>query len=288
MKNTKKIITIIVGKRSNLSLNLHKRINDSVVVSSSELIDSLEQLMKFRKNRINVIFNNFQPSKNLNSFIDPDRYIELSISLTVKVLMFLIHNRLEINQVIYTSSCSVYGNSTKREGYLGLEPIGIPSSLKYLNENFLREICHNHKINLKVARIFNMFGGIDNFSVISRIINCYKNKIPLNVNNHGKSLRDYIHINDVVNIYQKIIDDPSIKFETIDIGSGNSKSLFTILNHLSFHGYNIDTKNSQSNEVNFSQADVSNAKKVVDVSTFIDVKDFLLDELKNVDGKNNN
>ena len=133
-----------------------------------------------------------------------------------------------------------------------------------------------------------MFGGIDNFSVISRIINCYKNKIPLNVNNHGKSLRDYIHINDVVNIYQKIIDDPSIKFETIDIGSGNSKSLFTILNHLSFHGYNIDTKNSQSNEVNFSQADVSNAKKVVDVSTFIDVKDFLLDELKNVDGKNNN
>ena len=113
MKNTDKILTIIIGERSNLSDNLTKRLKFSEVFSSASLIESLFQLKKFRKQKVNVIFNNFQPSTQLSSFVDSSKYIELSISLTLRVLTYLIENEVIFNQVIYTSSCSVYGDSTK-------------------------------------------------------------------------------------------------------------------------------------------------------------------------------
>jgi nucleoside-diphosphate-sugar epimerase len=287
MQKTDKLVTIIIGERSNLSSSLANRCIHSEVFSSSALLQSLGQLSKFKKNKINVIFNNFQPSNQLSSFLDPSKYIELSISLTIKVLMYLIENEVKINQVIYTSSCSVYGNSISTDDYPEVSPIGIAPSLKYLNEQFLREICINNNLNLIITRIFNMFGGNDNFSVISKIINCYKNKIHLKVNNDGKSVRDFIHVSNVVDIYEKLLEEPRSKFETIDIGSGQGKSVSDILNYLSNNGYIVDTITSHSNEIDFSQADISKIQKIIDVSSFLDVNLFLLNEFKQLDGKNN-
>lgn len=46
-----------------------------------------------------------------------------------------------------------------------------------------------------------MYGGNDNFSIISKIIKAYKNNEELN---NGNAIRDFIHIEDVVDIYSKI------------------------------------------------------------------------------------
>ena len=287
MKNTDKVITIIIGERSNLSNGLSKRIKYSEVFSSASLSKSLLHLSKFKQQKVNIIFNNFQPSSELNSFLDPVKYVELSISLTIKVLMHLVKSKAQINQIIYTSSCSVYGNLIRTDNYSEVSPIGIPSSLKYLNEQFLREVCSSNGLNLTIARIFNMFGSNDNFSIISKIINCYKNKTLLNVSNDGQSIRDFIHISNVIDIYEKLLGEPRIKFDTIDIGTGQGKSLANILSQLSNNGYFIDTKNSTSNEIKFSQANVSEIQKIINISSFIDVNVFLINKLKQSNDKDN-
>ena len=280
MQNTDKLVTIIVGKRSNLSSGLAERIRYSEVFSSTSLSKSLIILSKFKDQKVNIIFNNFQTSSQLNSFEDPSKYIDLSISLTINVLMYLIKSKAKINQIIYTSSCSVYGNSERTDNYCDISPIGIPASLKYLNEQFLRKICSNNGLNLTIARIFNIFGGNDNFSVISKIIDCYKNKSPLNIRNEGKSIRDFIHISNIVDVYDKILQEPRIQFDTIDIGTGQGKSLADILRYLSNNGYIIHTKTSPSNEIGFSQANVGQIQKIIDISSFINVNEFLLNKLK--------
>lgn len=288
MNNKSENLTIIIGERSNLSSSLVKRFSISEVFSAVSLSQSLLQLSKFKDKKVNIIFNNFQPSSHLNSFTDPCKYIELSISLTVKVLMYLIEDGVLINQIIYTSSCSVYGNSLNTDDYSDLSPIGIPSSLKYLNEQFLREVCINNDLNLIIARVFNMYGGIDNFSVINKIINCYKEKISLNLHNDGKSIRDYIHISNIVDVYEKLLAGPTRKFDTIDIGSGQGKSLAGILIFLSNNGYIIDTEiTTTSKGIGFSQANIGNIQKIIDVSSFVDVNLFLLNELKQLNVKNN-
>ena len=102
MQKTDKLVKIIIGERSNLSYYLAKRFTYSEVFSSSSLSKSLLQLSKFKDKKVDIIFNNFQPSAKLSSYENPSQYIELSISLTVKVLMFLIEDGALINQIIYT------------------------------------------------------------------------------------------------------------------------------------------------------------------------------------------
>lgn len=277
------VVTIIIGKRSNLSHNLFERFNNAEVFSSEALLQSLLELRKFSEKKVNIIFNNFQPSTQLNSFVHPTKYIDLSISLTVKVLMYLIENGALINQIIYTSSCSVYGDLVTQSDYNKTAPKGIPSSLKYLNEQILREVCSNFGIKLTIARLFNIFGGDDNFSVISKIYNCYINKTKLNIFNEGKSERDYIHVKNIVDIYEKILFEPTLRFDTIDIGCGEGKSLAGILKDLSTKGYNIATKSANRNEIDTSQANIDNINKIIDVSLFIDVNTYLLNKLNGLD-----
>ena len=286
MKNSDKLVTIIIGERSNLSYHLFKRLNHAEIFSSALLLQSLVQLSKFREKKVNVVFNNFQPSTHLNSFVDPCKYVDLSISLTLRVLMYLIESGAIINQIIYSSSCSVYGNVTRGDNYSEVSPIGVPSSLKYINEQILREVCNDYDLKLTIARIFNIFGGNDEFSVISKIYNCFINKTKLGVLNDGKSVRDYIHVNNIVDIYEKILLDSSIKLDTIDVGSGLGKSLAEILIYLSNNRFTFDTESSNKNEIDFSQANTSMIKKIIDISTFIDVNVYLLDKLKSSGDKN--
>jgi nucleoside-diphosphate-sugar epimerase len=281
---TDKLVTVIIGERSNLSYGLAKKINNCVVFSSSSLLQSLEPLSSLKNNEINLIFNNFQPSNQFNVLTNPSTYIQLSISLTVEVLEYLIENEIKINKIIYSSSCSVYGNSINADENGRLCPTGIAPSLKYLNEQFLTKICFNNGVDLIITRIFNMFGENDNFSVIKKIIDCYQNKIPLNVINNGKSIRDFIHINNVVDVYEKLLEEPGLKFEIIDIGSGQGRSVADILNYLTINGYFVKTLNTDNMEIDFSQADVRKIQKFVDVTSFIDVNLFLLDEFRRLDG----
>jgi UDP-glucose 4-epimerase len=175
---------------------------------------------------------------------------------------------------------------TRGDNYSEVSPIGVPSSLKYINEQILREVCNDYDLKLTIARIFNTFGGNDEFSVISKIYNCFINKTKLSVLNDGKSVRDYIHINNIVDIYEKILLDSSIKLDTIDVGSGLGKSLAEILIYLSNNGFTFNTENTNKNEIDFSQANTSMIKKIIDISTFIDVNVYLLDKLKSSGDKN--
>ena len=279
MQNSDNILTIIIGERSNLSYHLLKRLNHTEVFSSNLLLKSLSPLNKFRAKKINIIFNNFQPSIKLNSYVDPCKYLDLSISLTINVLMHLIKAGALINQIIYTSSCSVYGNLERKLNYSDTSPIGIPSSLKYLNEQILKELCGDHGFKLTIARIFNIFGGNDDFSVINKIYNCYVNKTMLNILNEGKSVRDYIHVENIVDVYEKILLESTITFEIIDVGSGEGRSVADILNYLSIKGYNIDTKSSVRSEIQSSKANIKKIEELVDISSFIDVNSFLIDKL---------
>jgi nucleoside-diphosphate-sugar epimerase len=281
MQNFESIKTIIIGKRSNLSYHLAIRFDNAEVFSSAVLLESLLVLSKFRGQKINIVFNNFQPSMFLNSFTDPQRYVDLSITLTIKVLMFLIENDVLINSIIYTSSCSVYGNTERGSDYNQIAPLGVPSSLKYVNEKILREVSSNYGFDLTIARIFNIFAGNDEFSVISKIYNCYLNNTKLNILNEGKSIRDYIHIDNIVDVYEKILFDSSVNIDILDIGTGEGKSVAEILKYLSEKGFLIDTESSIRKEVQVSRANTTKLEEILDISSFIDVNLYLFDKIKN-------
>ncbi|WP_164469653.1 NAD-dependent epimerase/dehydratase family protein [Aliarcobacter cryaerophilus] len=269
---------IIIGRNSNLTNQLSSKFLDCNILSSREILSSSKILNELKEQLdINIIFNNFQAAINLNKFDNLESYISNSIVVTSRILDFLKNNQIKVNKIIYTSSSSVYGNNILCNENDELKPMNLHASLKVANEKLVEKFCIENSIDYTIARIFNMYGGDDNFSIISKIIKAYKNSEELNIVNNGNAIRDFIHIDDVVDIYSKILDKKDIKI--LNIGSGNGSSIKNILDFLNNHNIKIKTKNIQREELKISTADISKLKELFKKDTFFEVEDYLKKEL---------
>jgi nucleoside-diphosphate-sugar epimerase len=269
--------TLIIGKNSNLSIKINNQIKNSVLISSRELIQKLDILDKWNNSTLNIIFNNFQPAVSLNELQSAEQYIINSIGTTAKLLdYFKIHN-IKINKIIYTSSSSVYGNNIFCNEKDELKPISLHASLKVANEKLIENFCLENRIEYTIARVFNMYGGHDQFSIVSKIINACKDNKTLTVVNNGNAIRDFIHIDDVVEIYLKLLKSTKIPY--INVGTGNGISIKSIIDYLKNNNINVLVNNIIRSELKISTADNQLLIRLINKKIFKEVHEYLKEEL---------
>ena len=58
--------TIIIGKNSSISKHVNKNLKNSFLLSANKLNEAVVTKIFKKYKKINLIFNNFYPSKNLN------------------------------------------------------------------------------------------------------------------------------------------------------------------------------------------------------------------------------
>lgn len=272
-------MTLVIGKRSNLSKKIFEKFNDCVLISSSEIDNGLDFILKYSKSgNVNIIFNNFQVSTALNDNNNFDKYITRSILDTSRVITFFINSNLKINKIIYTSSSSVYGNNKFCSENDQVKPMNLQGALKISNEELIKRICEENKIEYTIARVFNMYGGDDKFSIISKIKDAYLNKGTLNIINDGKAIRDYIHIDDVVSVYKVLLNKVEKLPKKLNIATGSGRRVADFLSVLESKGLMLETKNMYRDEISASVADVSLLNDIVDTEKFMDVKNFFYTE----------
>jgi len=270
------MLTIIIGKNSNLSKELSKNIENTILVSSLDVIDELNSISIPKEKKVNIIFNNFQTAIKLNNIENPIEYIERSIVVTAKVLDYIKNSSWDINKIIYTSSSSVYGNNILCHEQDELKPLNLHASLKISNEKLIEKFCIENGIDYTITRIFNMYGGDDKFSIISKIINSYKNDELLTIINNGNSIRDFIHIDNVVMIYRLLLDTKNIN--VINIGTGKGTSVRNIIDFLKNRGLFLKTTTITRKELKISTADTQQLTKIYN-QQFIQVEEYIEDIL---------
>lgn len=271
------MLTLIIGKESNLSKHLYQSLENSIVISSRELSENINLLDEYRNNKFNIIFNNFQTANLLGDLTYCYNYIEQSIGITAKVLQYI--KNWKINKVLYASSSSVYGDNHYCNENDKISPINLHGSLKASNEYLISRYCIDNSIDFTIMRIFNMYGGDDSFSIISKIIKSYKNNKELSIINNGKGIRDFIHIDDVVHIITLLLTKKNINI--INLGTGMEHSIYNIISILKLHGFEIKVNNSyRENEIKISIADSKRLSLIFD-QEFIKVEDYILKELGN-------
>ena len=274
--------TLIFGSRSNLSYQLKKHIKNSELISSEMVLNNKNHLEKFKSSKkINIIINSFYPASKLTNYSEPEIYIQSSILTLAIILDHIKRFQLNIGKLLYSSSASVYGvNSLCNESDV-LMPFSLYSSLKITSEKLIEGFCNEMNIGYIIARVFNMYGGNDNFSVISKIINASLLKKTLHLVNNGTSVRDYIHIDDVVNCYKLMLK--SNANGVINVGSGKGSSVKSILEFLKVKGINeINIKNHKKVEVETSVANINKLSDIVDCNNFIDILEYIALEVKKV------
>ena len=269
------MINLIIGKNSNLSKLLHQKIEQTYLISSQNIKNELDTLNLSSYQTVNIIFNNFQTSTKLNDLSHPSDYISRSIMTTATVLEYVKKNTLKVNKIIYSSSSSVYGNNELCHESDLLQPLSLHSSLKIANEKLIETFSNENKIDYTITRIFNMYGGDDYFSIISKIKNAHLNNTTLNIFNEGNATRDFIHIYDVVEIYRTLLNH-KINASILNLGRGIETSVANLLELLNENGIKIKTKSRARSELKKSTADISKLLNLMGEREFMKIKDFLL------------
>ena len=212
---------LIIGKDSFVTKHNLKFIKNSIAISAKELDKKkLHKLTKSLK-KVNIIFNNFYPSKFLNdlNYMKYKKLCDLSLEKIFVTLESIPSKK--INKIIYTSSSAVYGlsenlNNPKKDQYNR----ELYSSFKLTAEKIIMNYANKKNKNFYVMRLFNTYGNKeDSFSFIEKILRAKRENTKITLINDGLSLRDFIHLDDIAKIYN-IFLKKQFKKGIYDLGSG--------------------------------------------------------------------
>ena len=274
------IKNIIIGKNSSITRYLCKYLKNAQVFSANRLNKIyLNKNVKSLK-RVNIIFNNFYPSKNLNTLNEKNyrKFCELSLEKLFLVLEEIPASK--INKIIYTSSSSIYRISeTFKSQSKDTFNRELYSSFKFAAEKLIANYANKKKVNYHIMRLYNIYGNsTDEFSFIEKIIRSKIDNKKINLINNGNSIRDFIHVKDVAKIYKQFIEK---KFENgvYDLGTGDGYLIKDIVDFSNFPKANI-IKLNNINEIYNSIAQNKNLIKQIKNYKFYDLGKYLKQKLK--------
>ena len=266
--------TYIFGKRSYLSKHLSKIIKNCEIVASQEFHNKNLFIKKFNEKKFNLIINTFYPSSKINSIDDYNLFYEKSILNITKILDNI--NANKINKIIYSSSSSIYGSLDRNFLYQDKFNRKLYASTKITCERLIQNFATKKKVNFVIARIFNMYGEGDNFSIISKIINSKKNRLI--INNNGQSLRDFIYVKDIAKSFKILIKS---KFcGEIDIGNGYGIKIKDIIDNISIIKKKVTFKKGHIHEEHSAFANVDKLSKIIKINKFYTLEKFLHKQLR--------
>lgn len=215
----------IIGKRSNLSRELSRAVKGSKLISGDEL-HQLPALLA-QEGRSNVVYNLYFKSAWLGRRDVPTDYALYAFQRMAEFTAICRDAQQYIDKVIFTSTSAVYGSNAWATESDRCDITNLYASLKFSSELFLREHFADTRIPLVIARVFNMYGGADEFSVVSKIANALSLAKKFQAFNDGRSVRDFVHVRDVVEIYQRLLD--STFSGVVNVGSGTGLSVSNLI-----------------------------------------------------------
>ena len=141
--------------------------------------------------------------------------------------------RKKINSFIQIGSSGEYGKFKSPQIELsGGNPKSIYARSKLLASNYLLNLFKKTKFPVTILRLYQAYGpGQDINRFIPIVIDaCLRNK---NFDcSDGKQIRDFIYIDDVINVIFKSLSSSKSKGEIFNIGTGKPKKIKNIINYL--------------------------------------------------------
>ena len=186
----------------------------------------------------------FNPSKIIHlaaqagvrhSLKNPADYIHSNIKGFLNILQVSVS--LKVKHLTYASSSSVYGNNSHiklSELHNVDHPISFYAVSKKTNELMAHSFSHLYKLPTSGMRFFTVYGpwGRPDMAGIIFIKKILENK-KINVFNHGKMIRDFTYIDDIVRGILKINDKvatPSSKYNPASPSPAISSAPFRVFN----------------------------------------------------------
>jgi len=183
--------------------------------SDIELIDQLES-------KFDLCFHLAAQSRVQPSFEDPQESIRVNVNGTTKVMEWAKKHNVK---VIYA------GSSSKHH-----DPSDSPYAMtKYLGEEICKLYKKSFKINVEIARFYNVYGPYEQLDEkFGNVIGIWRAKVkenkPLTIVGDGNQKRDFTHVDDIVDGILKIAFSKKTHSDAWELGSGVSYSIKELFN----------------------------------------------------------
>jgi UDP-glucuronate decarboxylase len=178
------------------------------------------------------IYNLACPASPVHYQINPVRTIQANVLGVTHMLELAKRTKARILQA---STSEVYGDPTRHpqdESYWGnVNPIGPRSCYdegKRVAETLMMDYHRQHKLDIRIARIFNTYGprmAVHDGRVISNFIVQALSSEPITVYGNGEQTRSFCYVDDLVDGLVRLMNSEN-QFQPVNLGNPNE---FTVM-----------------------------------------------------------
>lgn len=182
----------------------------------------------FKKHKIDKICHLAAQAGVRYSLINPFAYLKSNMDGFLVILELA--RKYNIQDIVYASSSSVYGNNKKvpfAETDRVDTPISLYAATKKANELMAHTYHHLFGLNLVGLRFFTVYGpwGRPDMALFSFTENIAQGK-EIQLFNHGQMLRDFTYIEDIVDgLVSSLARVSKIKHAVINLGNNKPEKL---------------------------------------------------------------
>ncbi|RLI44626.1 hypothetical protein DRO69_06945 [Candidatus Bathyarchaeota archaeon] len=201
---------------------------------------------------------------------------EKSPDLSFKLNVSSVQNTLEAMRItdtkrlIFPSTAAVYGitNGPKLSELAEPKPTSVYGCHKLVAELLIQEYAENYGFDVTILRLFNVYGDLEKEQgVISLFVKRALVNKPLIIRG-GEQLRDFVHLNDVVEAFVQTLDNEATYGEIINVGSGVGMAIREVAEIVKHSFPKVEVKYKPPNKREYSiYADISKMKALLDCNT---------------------
>ncbi len=257
----------------NLSTGFKSRLPSEAEVITLDITsdDFVEYLPE---EKFHAVFHLAGQSSGEVSFDDPVYDLKANCISTLRLLDWCLHHN--IKRFIYPSSISVYGEKEKQP--VKEDAVPMPVSFygvgKLASESYAR-IYSGMGLNTTSLRLFNVYGPEQNTQNLRQgMISIYMAYLlkgdEILVKGSPDRFRDFIYIDDVIDVWIKCIDNPNTYGKTYNVASGVKTTVRELLSDLiKTFGYDplsypVKFEGHSPNDIFGIYADISAIKEVLE------------------------
>lgn len=179
------------------------------------------------------------------SIAEPIKYWSNNVGASLSIASIL--DQTKVKRVIFSSSCSVYGNAAGATENSPLNPISPYAMTKVASEQILSQACSKFSISISILRYFNVIGN-DNFpeshdqcmeTIVPSVVRQITSGEPPLIfggdfaTPDGTAIRDYLDVRDLARAHALVATSQQRKEKDIvNVSSGNPVSVKTIMDSI--------------------------------------------------------
>lgn len=220
---------------------------------------------------LNILHFAAQPGV-IYSFKNPTSYYRNNILATTNLIKII--KKKKINQFIFISSSSVYGNQKKYpiKENTELRPINYYASTKIKCEKIIQKQLVKKDISVKIVRPFTVYGpyGRPDMLII-KFLNYVRKKKIIDIFNYGNHFRDFTYVGDVVKIIYELLKKKNKKIKIFNICASNPIKINRVLdlfNKILKKEILVNRKPKRKGEMDITFGSNNKIKKFIKIKKF--------------------